>query len=89
VTVLDRAPDWKVTTGYRVMLAVGWSAFILALYLAVVAFVLSFAAVWWIAGGFAVLALVTSVMLPEPVPAEMITGGRNHIDGRVQRPSDA
>ena len=87
MTVLDRAPDWKVTTGYRVMLAAGWSAFILAVYLGVVATVLGFPTVWWVAGGFAVLALITVAFLPEPVPAEMITGGRNRIDGRSDRRS--
>ena len=85
MTVLDRAPDWKVTTGYRVMLALGWSAFILAVYLAVVAAVLGFPTVWWIAGGFAVLALGTSAFLPEPVGSEIVTGGRNHIDGKHPR----
>ncbi len=82
MTVLDRAPDWKVTTGYRVMLAVGWGAFMLAAYLAVVAAVLEFPEVWWVAGGFAAIALLTSALLPEPVPSKMITGARNHIDGR-------
>ncbi len=86
MTVLQRAPDWKVTTGYRVMLVIGWSAFILAAYLAVVAAVLEFPAVWWIAGGFAVMALMTVTFLPEPVPAEMITGGRNQIDARTGKP---
>ena len=88
MTVLDSTPDWKVTTGYRIMLAAGWSAFVLAAYLAVVASVLSFPVVWWVAGGFATLALAMSVLLPEPVPAEMITGSRNHIDGRPRPTSE-
>ena len=85
MTVLEHVPDWKVTTGYRVMLAAGWSLFVLAAYLGVVATVLGLPAIWWIAGAFAVLALITVAFLPEPVPAEMITGGRNRIDGRSGR----
>ena len=42
VTTIDRAPDWKVTTTYRIMLAVGWGAFVLALYLATIALVVAF-----------------------------------------------
>ena len=85
MTVLEHVPDWKVTTGYRVMLAAGWSLFILATYLGVVATVLGFPTIWWVAGAFAVLALIVVALLPEPVPAEMITGGRNRIDGRSGR----
>jgi ABC-type spermidine/putrescine transport system permease subunit I len=82
VTTLHHAPDWKVTTGYRVMLAIGWAAVVLALYVAVVALVLGLPSAWWIAGALALTALGTVVFLPEPVPAEMIVGGRNHIDPR-------
>jgi ABC-type spermidine/putrescine transport system permease subunit I len=82
VTTVDHAPDWKVTVGYRVMLAVGWGSLILAAYVAVVAVVLGLPTAWWIAGGLALGAIGTVVFLPEPVPAEMIVGGRNHIDPR-------
>jgi ABC-type spermidine/putrescine transport system permease subunit I len=82
VTTLHHAPDWKVTTGYRVLLVVGWSAFALALYVAVVALALGLPSAWWIAGALALTALGTVVFLPEPVPAEMIVGGRNRIDSR-------
>lgn len=82
VTVLPHTPDWKVTTGYRIMLAMGWSAFAFSLYVAVVAIVLGLAAAWWVAGGLALVAIATVAFLPEPVPAEMIVGGRNRIDPR-------
>jgi hypothetical protein len=38
------------------------------------------------AAGVAVLALLLVAFLPEPVPAEMLTGRRTHIDTR--RPVD-
>jgi ABC-type spermidine/putrescine transport system permease subunit I len=84
VTTFERAQDWKVTAGYRIMLAFGWSALALAAYVAVVALVLGLPVAWWIAGGLALAAIVTVVFLPEPVPAEMIVGGRNRIDPRRQ-----
>jgi hypothetical protein len=82
VTTLQRAPDWKVTAGYRVMLALGWASLAMALGVAWAAFVLGIASVWWIAGLFAFAALGTTTFLPEPVPADMITGGRNQVGPR-------
>jgi len=74
--------DWKVTTGHRVLVRVGWLAIGLALYGAAVAVVVGIPEAWWVTVGMAVVALVISVVMPEPVPRELITGGRNHIDGR-------
>ena len=80
VTTLDRAPDWQVTAGDRIMLALGWGALVPALYVAVVASVLGLPGAWWLAGGLAAASITTVVFLPEPVPAEMITGSHNRID---------
>jgi len=72
--------DWKVTTGYRVLIKVGWTAVGFALYGAAVAVVVGIDSAWWIAAGMAAFALLVGVFMPEPVPRELITGGRNHID---------
>lgn len=80
--VLGAAPDWKVTTGYRVLITVGWAAAALALYTATVAVVIGMSNAWWAAAGFAALALLAGVMMPAPVPRDLITGSRNRIDSR-------
>jgi len=74
------APDWKVTTGYRVLIKVGWGATVLAVYLAAAASFLDASGIWWVVAGLAVAALLVGLLLPEPVPREMITGPRNRID---------
>ena len=75
-----RPRDWKVTTGYRILIKVGWTAMILALYGTAVALVVGMRGAWWMAAGMAALALLVGIMIPAPVPREWITGGRNHID---------
>ena len=81
--VAGRLPrDWKVTTGYRVLIKVGWMAVGVALYGAAVAVVVGIDEAWWAAAGLAVLALLVGTLIPAPVPRELITGGRNHIDTR-------
>jgi len=82
VTTVDFARDWKVTTGYRVLLKVAWGLVMLAIVGAVMAALDGVAAGWWAAAGLAALALLMGAMLPEPLPAEMITGGHNHLGGR-------
>ncbi len=81
-----RALDWKVTTGYRWLLRAGWGALALAVYGVVLALALGAPEAWWMAAGLASLALLVVMVLPEPVPAEMITGGKNHINS--ERPAD-
>jgi ABC-type spermidine/putrescine transport system permease subunit I len=83
---ITRAPDWKVTTGYRLLLRAGWGALALAVYGAVLALALGVPGAWWMAAGPASLALLVVMLLPEPVPAEMITGRKNRIDS--ERPAD-
>ena len=73
-------PDWKVTTGYRVLVKIGWGATALAVYLGAAASLLGVQGVWWIVAGLAVAAILVGMLLPEPVPREMITGHRNQID---------
>lgn len=77
-----RTPDWKVTTGYRVMIKVGWAAVLLALYGAAAAVVVGIEGAWWVAAGMAAFALLIGALIPAPVPRELITGGRNRIDPR-------
>lgn len=78
--VAARPRDWKVTTGYRVLIKVGWSAIVLALYGAAVAIVVGIEGAWWVTAGMAAFALLVAALIPAPVPRELITGGRNHID---------
>ncbi len=75
-----RAPDWKVTAGYRLLLRAGWGVLALAVHGVVLALALGVLGAWWMAAGLALLALLVVALLPEPIPAEMITGRRNHID---------
>jgi hypothetical protein len=82
VTTLEHAPDWKVTAAYRVMLVLGWASLAMALGVGAATLVLGVASGWWVAGVLAFVALVTTTFLPEPVPADMITGGRNRVDPR-------
>jgi hypothetical protein len=80
-----RPTDWKVTTGYRVLIKVGWTAVALALYGAVVAVVVGLDQGWWAAAGAAAFALLVGALMPAPVPRELITGGHNHIETRPGR----
>ncbi|OFW67322.1 MAG: hypothetical protein A2Z12_06355 [Actinobacteria bacterium RBG_16_68_21] len=73
-------PDWKVTTGYRVLIKVGWGVTALAVYLAAAATFLGAVGIWWIVAGLATAALLVGLLLPEPVPREMIIGPANRID---------
>jgi hypothetical protein len=72
--------DWKVTTGYRVMLRIAWAVLILSVYGGAVAVVVGFRGAWWMAAGLAALAMLLTSMLPEPVPADLITEARSRLD---------
>jgi hypothetical protein len=72
--------DWKVTTGYRMLLRVGWGVIVLAVYLAGAAAVLDSSTVWWIVAALAIGAMAVSAALPEPVPRDEITGRRTWVD---------
>jgi hypothetical protein len=74
--------DWKLTTGHRILLQVCWGVIALAVYLGAAASWFDAAAVWWAVAGLAVLVIVTTLLLPEPVPRDMITGGPHLIDSR-------
>lgn len=80
MTTVDRAADWKVTAGYRMLLRVGWGVFALALHGVVVALVVGAAGAWWMAAGLALLTLVVVALLPEPVPAGMLVGRYTRIE---------
>jgi ABC-type spermidine/putrescine transport system permease subunit I len=80
VTTAEHASDWKVTVGYKTLLRVGWGLFALAAWGGIVALVVGAPGAWWMAAGLAVAALLLVAFLPEPVPAEMITGRRTRIN---------
>ena len=63
----------------------GWLAVGLAVYGAAVGVVVGIDAAWWAAAGLAGFALLVGALIPAPVPRELITGGRNHIDTRRPR----
>jgi len=71
-----------VTIGYRTLLQIGWGLFALALYAAVMALTVGAPEAWWMSAGLAVTALLVVALLPEPVPARMLTGRRTHVDTR-------
>ena len=76
----SRPNDWKVTTGYRVLVKVGWGVTALAVYLAAAALILGSVTVWWMVAALAASAILVGLLLPEPVPREMITGHRTQVD---------
>ncbi len=82
MTTADFARDWKVTTSYRVLLKVAWGFVLFAILVAVLAALDGASVGWWAAAGLATLALIMGAMLPEPLPAEMITGSHNHFGRR-------
>lgn len=83
-THTTRIPDWKITTGYRILVKIGWAVIVLAVYFAAAASILDATAIWWIVAGLAVTVILTSMLLPEPVPRDMITGSPHLIDTRHQ-----
>jgi predicted cobalt transporter CbtA len=76
--------DWKITTGYRVLVQVGWGVIALAVFFGAAASWFDTVAIWWLVAGLAVVVILTSLLLPEPVPRDMITGGPHRIDSRHQ-----
>lgn len=71
--------DWKVTTGYRILVNIGWATIVMAVYFATAAAVLDSVGVWWIVVGLAVGVMLLSSVLPEPVPRDLITGTNNWV----------
>jgi hypothetical protein len=77
--------DWKVTTSYRVLVKVGWAAVVLALYLAAAALILESVTVWWAVAALAGGAIMVGLMLPEPVPRDMLNSHRTRVDPLQRR----
>ena len=73
-------PDWKVTTGYRILVRIGWAATTLAVYMAAVALILGSSRAWWLVVALAASAILTGLLLPEPVPSDMLDGSRRMVD---------
>lgn len=80
VTTQTHIPDWKVTTGYRVLLKVGWGVTVFAVYMAAVAVAFGSVTAWWIVAALAIAAMLVGLLLPEPVPREMLNGHRTMVD---------
>ena len=72
--------DWKVTTGYRNLVRLGWGVILLALYLATAAAVLDSSSVWWIVAALATGAILLTSLLPEPVPRDQLVERRTWVD---------
>ncbi|MEX0827171.1 MAG: hypothetical protein WD184_10530 [Acidimicrobiia bacterium] len=77
--------DWKVTTSYRVLVKVGWGAVVLAVYFAAAALILQSVTAWWAVAALAGGAIMVGVMLPEPVPRDMLNSHRTHVDPLQRR----
>lgn len=71
--------DWKVTSGYRNLLRVGWALITAAIYFAAAAAVFDSIAAWWIVVGLALGVMLLAGALPEPIPRDLIVGSRNWV----------
>ena len=80
MTTQTHTPDWKVTTGYRILVRIGWVATTLAVYMAGVALIFESSRVWWVVVALATSAILTGLLLPEPVPRDMLNGSRTMVD---------
>ena len=74
--------DWKVTPGYRTLVRLGWALVALAVYLAGAAAILDAVVIWWAVAGLAAVAVLTGLMLPEPVPSSMLNTAKSHVEAR-------
>jgi hypothetical protein len=77
--------DWKVTTGYRILLRIGWAAIARAIYCATAAAVLDSMGVWMLVAGLALGVMLLVGVLPEPVPRDLIIGRRNWVGSNRTR----
>ncbi len=68
-----------MTATYRTLVRLGWALVALAIYLAGAAAILDATAIWWMVAGLASLAIVTGLLLPEPVPRTMLNEQRNRL----------
>jgi hypothetical protein len=69
-----------VTTGYRILVKLGWAATALAVYFSAAAFILGSVRVWWMVAALAASAMLVGLLLPEPVPRDMLNGHRTMVD---------
>ena len=76
------APDWKVSTSYRILVKIGWAIIAVAVYFATAAAILDSVSVWWMVAGLAIGGLVVSALLPEPVPDDYLNSSRTEVRTR-------
>lgn len=67
------------------LVKVGWGATVLAIYLAAAAVILESVTVWWMVAALAAGAIVVGLMLPEPVPHDMLNRNRTQVDPLQRR----
>ena len=67
------------------LVKVGWGAIVLAVYLSAAALILGSVTVWWAVAALAGGAILVGVMLPEPVPRDMLNGHRTQVDPLQRR----
>ena len=78
-TESTRLPDWKTTPAYRILVAGCWGVIALAVFLGAVGSMFDATGVWWTVAGLALLVIVTSLLLPEPVPHDMLIESRKYL----------
>jgi hypothetical protein len=78
-TESTRLPDWKTTPAYRVLVAGSWGVIGLAVFLGAAGAMFDAAGVWWMVAGLALLVILITLLLPEPVPHDMLIESRKYL----------
>ena len=72
--------DWKTTPSYRILVAGCWGVIALAVFLAAAGSMFDAAGVWWTVAGLALVVILVALLLPEPVPHDMLIESRKRLD---------
>ena len=82
VTRTAKANDWKITTGHRILVKVGWAFVTAAGYLAIAAVIVGLPSMWWYVAGLALTGMLVALTLPEPVPHDLVVERERWVNAR-------